>query len=165
MKILVFSDSHRYMANMRHIVEKHGNNVGCVLHLGDGCEDALQLSRLMPEVRFEWVRGNCDYSFELAEKLLTLEGKKLLMTHGHKYHVKSDYQRIVYAALEREVDACFFGHSHQPAVFYENGIFFMNPGSISLPRAASLPSYGVVDISESGVGGEWLEIDSSLKKE
>ena len=154
MKALVFSDSHRFVTNMQYIIGTYGKNMDCVLHLGDGFEDVEKLSREFPDLRFEWVCGNCDHSSEPAEKLLILGGKRIFITHGHKYHVKSGYQRVVYAALEKEADACFFGHSHQPAYFYENGILFLNPGSISIPSGQLLPSYGVVDISESRVWGE-----------
>ena len=158
MKILIFSDSHRYVADMEHVIKGIGQYVSCVLHLGDCCADAEILSYKYPELRFLWVRGNCDYSCESTDKIFSLDGKRIFITHGHKYYVKADYQRIVYAALEREADACFFGHSHKPAVFYEHGILFMNPGSISEPRGASQPSYGVVDISKNGLEGKIVTI-------
>jgi len=154
MKILVFSDSHRHNAKMEHVIGTQGEGVGCILHLGDCCADAKLMSQVFPEYRFEWVRGNCDYSADPYDKLIAFCGKKIFITHGHKYHVKLDYQRILYAALERGADACFFGHSHYPAIFYEKGILFMNPGSISEPRGTPLPSYGVAGISESGVEGK-----------
>ena len=153
MKILVFSDSHKYNTGMERIIRTYRKNTDCVLHLGDCCCDALLMSYMFPEIRFEWVRGNCDNSSDPTEKLLVLGGKKIFITHGHIYHVKSSHQRIVYTALENKADACFFGHSHLSTNFYENGILFMNPGSISFPREAPLPTYGVVHISDDVLEG------------
>ena len=154
MKLLVFSDSHKHIAKMQNVLEKHGEDADCVLHLGDCCVDAERMAHKFPQLKFLWVSGNCDYSYEPAEKLLSLGGKKIFVTHGHQYHVKTGYQRIVYSALERGADACFFVHSHQPDVFYESGVLFLNPGSISLPRGMSPPSYGVAEISENRIGGK-----------
>jgi predicted phosphodiesterase len=54
-------------------------------------------------------------------------------------------------------------------VFEANGILFMNPGSISIPKGSiAAVSYGVIDISEDGggiaasvvakIGGLWQPI-------
>lgn len=152
MKVLIFSDSHRHNGNMEAVIARL-QDINHVLHLGDNSEDAEKMERAFPGRRFEWVSGNCDFSAGPADKLLSLGGKKILITHGHTYGVKYGYQRITYTALEKEVDACFFGHTHLPAVFYENGVLFLNPGSISLPRDGQFPTYGVADISENGIGG------------
>jgi len=129
-------------------------DISYILHLGDCCADAELMARRFPDLNFEWVRGNCDYSGCPYDKLLTLGGKRIFITHGHKYNVKTDYLRLVYAAMSREADACFFGHSHEPALFYEKGILFMNPGSISQPRGMPQPSYGLAEISEGGIEGK-----------
>ena len=143
---------------MERIIRMYSKDIDCVLHLGDCCYDAEIMSYIFPELRFEWIRGNCDDTAEPTERLLVLDNKKIFITHGHNYHVKSNYQRIIRAALKKGADACFFGHSHQPDMFYESGVLFMNPGSISLPRGTPLPSFGTVNISNNVVEGNVISI-------
>jgi len=153
MKILVLSDSHGSTAVMRTVIQKFEKDAGAVIHLGDFFIDAI---RNKPECSLHFVRGNCDgSSYDGAEvpteKVVDIGGIKIFMTHGHRYGVKYGMDRLVYAALEREADVCLYGHTHAPAVFREEGIIYMNPGSISRPRDARAPSYGVLDIENSAV--------------
>jgi putative phosphoesterase len=100
-----------------------------------------------PGLTIEQVPGNCDVSSEVAERILIIEGKRVLICHGHTYHVKSGYLNIQYAAMEKEVDVVLFGHTHQAHYDYHNGLVLMNPGSVGLSYIKPA-SYG------------WLYIDT-----
>ena len=88
MKLLVFSDSHGNLENMVRTVERERPHM--ILHLGDGWRDARQLRDRFPEIPLYQVPGNCDFrSAEPPEQLLTVQGKRIFLCHGHTYGVKT----------------------------------------------------------------------------
>ncbi len=152
MKILILSDSHRYLQYVNDVFDRIGKHISAAIHLGDGCNDLDLQKERYKNIVFYGVAGNCDSSADLySNNIVNISGKKILITHGHKYNVKMSYDRVSYAASEENVDICLFGHSHVPIIFYYESILFMNPGSISLPKSNSYPSYGIIDISEKGI--------------
>lgn len=99
MEILVLSDSHGKVDHMVRAVEQfHPRQV---LHLGD-CVGTLQaLERQFPQLPVTMVPGNCDWGQTgEPERLLEIEGVRILMMHGHTRHVKSSPMAAVYAARE-----------------------------------------------------------------
>ena len=44
-----------------------------------------------------------------------------------------------------EGDIVITGHSHTPHLYKENGIYFVNPGSLSRPRGNEGATYGVIN--------------------
>jgi putative phosphoesterase len=125
--------------------------VAAVLHLGDLGSDILPFIKAYPGINFHAVSGNCDFTENNPEeKIVTVGNKKIWMLHGHTHGVKSGFTRLSYAAEEKNADICLFGHTHEPALFEENGVLYMNPGSIGSPRGADAPSYGVLEISDAG---------------
>lgn len=165
MKILVFSDSHRDITLMSRVLDKTGKEIEMVFHLGDCIDDVIQLGARFPDKSFTSVRGNCDYNSTDGEQesIITIRDRKIFLTHGHRYDVKFSLQRIAYAAEERQVDACLFGHTHQPALFENGSILFMNPGSIAQPRGVQNPSYAILDISTYGViNGQIIEAHGNV---
>ena len=143
-RVLVLSDSHGNLNNMVLAVKQE--NPDFIIHLGDCWADAVRLQKKFPHLLVEQVPGNCDCSQEQDERILLIEGKKILICHGHTFNVKAGYLTIEMAAREREVDAVLFGHTHK--VFYDihNGITFLNPGSIGAPGYGNPPSYGIMTI-------------------
>ena len=154
MDILVLSDSHGAIAPMERAVELTEPDL--ILHLGDCWRDAERLRDRFPDIPLEQVPGNCDFRpIEPAERLLEIRGKRILLCHGHTYHVKSSLLTAGYAAEERELDAFLFGHTHRPLVDRRGRTLFLNPGSIG---ASSRPSYGVVTVQGGQLDGRtaWL---------
>lgn len=147
--ILVVSDSHRFVKNLNQVVESYAPKLLAVLHLGDVTDDIYPLRLLYPALQFYCVSGNSDAgSKEPLWRVVELGGKKIFMTHGHEYAVKSGYRKIEAEAVSHNADICLFGHTHEPVQFNKGGIIFMNPGSISLPRSERSPSYGILDIEQ-----------------
>ena len=142
-KILVVSDSHGNVDNMRRAVELARPRL--LLHLGDGWHDAEALAARFPELPMERVPGNCDYRrSEAAERLVLLGGKRVLLCHGHTLGVKSGLGMVLRAALERGADAVLFGHTHEPFVDIRRGVVMLNPGSIGGYR----PTYGTLTVGD-----------------
>lgn len=142
MRILVFSDTHGDITRcawlLRTII-----GVDMVLHAGDHARDAEALAALFPEIPVEYVRGNCDGNVTVSEQVVEVCGKRIFLTHGHLYRVKTDYEYSTLVSKTREegYDLTVFGHTH---VGYNNnfgGFSLLNPGSIKYDA-----TYGVIEI-------------------
>jgi putative phosphoesterase len=137
---------------MRLVTEKLKADLEYIFHLGDHYSDAMILKEAFPELPFLSVCGNCDFGVKAPKDILTdINGKKIFLTHGHNYGVKSSYEQLIAAAQSRSADICLFGHTHITDVFYSGDILFLNPGSISYSRNVNEPTYGVLDFTADGV--------------
>lgn len=145
-KILVLSDSHGYVNNMIEAVKRVKPDM--ILHLGDVLVDVKDLEGYFPKILVESVPGNCDCTMASTERILEIEGKRILICHGHTYQVKSTYLNLQYAAMEKEVDVALFGHTHKAFYQNHNGVIMMNPGSIGCPPYGIPPSYGILELDE-----------------
>ncbi len=145
-KILVLSDSHGNLNNMVFAVKKTKPDL--IFHLGDCWADAVRLQKKFPQIPMEQVPGNCDAAHSYLEKVLEIEGQRILLCHGHTRNVKAGYLNLEMAAKEQNAGIALFGHTHR--VFYDrhNGLVLLNPGSIGEPRFGSPPSYGMLMLDE-----------------
>ena len=129
MKILVFSDSHRSLSGMYAAIDRHQPQQ--VIHLGDMMSDAEEVAEHYPRLPFCLVPGNCD-GWGVAtpvKKQITLEGKSILLSHGHRWGVKSGYDTAIADARAVDADILLFGHTHVPLCQQlEDGLWMMNPG-------------------------------------
>lgn len=62
--------------------------------------------------------------------------------------MKYDLAKLRYRALELEADIALFGHTHVSQIEYIDGIWFINPGSPTLPRN------GVRSVAIIGIEGD-----------
>ena len=126
-----------------------------VFFLGDGIYDADALRAMDTNPRM-WlaVRGNCDFHrlFDGREakriEEITLESRKIVLTHGDLYGVKGTLVHLEKMAKERGADIVLYGHTHTPNEVYINEdkpLYLFNPGSISSPSY----SYGILTLGES----------------
>ena len=137
MKILVFSDSHRSLSGMYEAIELHSPDQ--VIHLGDLHQDAEEVSHAYPKLPFCMVPGNCDgWSTMPLKKEITLGGRKILMSHGHIWNVKRNYDAALADAAATQADVLLFGHTHRSVCQkLDSGLWMLNPG-------ASRASYGLI---------------------
>ena len=86
------------------------------------------------------VRGNCEAEVDqmvlsfpvLAEYgVLFLEGRTIYAIHGHK-NMELPFCKG---------DLVFSGHTHVPKIEEKNGIYYANPGSVSIPKEGSAHGY------------------------
>ena len=130
MRILLFSDSHGNLRNMKNAIENN-ENIQMVIHLGDCVADILKIQEIYGNLHFEYVRGNNDWNADYGiEKCLEIEGKRIFITHGHTYGVKNTYQRIIAKGNELKADVVVFGHTHQSEETFSDNMLLLNPGSI-----------------------------------
>ena len=155
MKCLIFSDSHGSEIYITKALKLHPD-AEVVFFLGDGLSGVDSIARA--DTRRAWiaVSGNCDF-FPLfldrgvsKTETITLQGKKIVATHGDMYGVKGGYENLKSLARSRKADIVLFGHTHIPYEEYvseDSPFYLFNPGSISRPSY----SYGVLLLSEKGI--------------
>jgi len=150
MRILIVSDTHRHDQNLKEVLRGAGS-IDRLIHLGDaeGSEDYI---RQIANCPVNIVRGNNDFYCDLPrEEEFTLGRYKVLITHGHYYYVSLNMQEITRQAKARNMDIVMFGHTHRPLIKLEDGIAFLNPGSISYPRQEGRkPSFIIMEIDKQG---------------
>ena len=116
MKIIVVSDTHGNNGPFLEAaitIEKPD----LIFHLGDYVSDAKKISKIL-EVDSIVVKGNGDYGMmDLNEdELVEINGKKIFLTHGHRYNVSYNLNDIYYKGLELGADLVLFGHTHLPII-------------------------------------------------
>lgn len=152
MKLLVFSDSHKTQRHMVQAVRRESPDA--VIHLGDHEQDAQKLMAQYPQLPLYQVCGNCDPGVAPAVQLLTLEGVRLFLTHGHLYGVKSGLLRAELAAREQQADVLLFGHTHRGCCIQKDGLWLLNPGSCG----GKMPTYGIVNLLDGRADCRLVEI-------
>lgn len=146
MKILVISDTHGRLEKAQELIEKKGP-FDLVVHLGDLEEDARILAR-RTGAQIRCVKGNMDGGTREDAQVLSTSFGDILLVHGHIQGVKNGLMNIVYAAGEKNCRAVFFGHTHVPLLEESQGIYLLNPGSLTLPHLADRGSYAIVEIEK-----------------
>ncbi len=149
-RILIVSDTHRYLSNYASVIELEGK-LDRVIHLGDmgGEEETIES---LAGCNVDYVIGNNDWRFfEDKEKYLVINGYSMFLTHGHCYDINAGYEKLLRKGLEMKADAVLFGHTHMPYLKREGSIMLVNPGSIALPRQPGRqPSYIILEIDDDG---------------
>lgn len=144
MKLLVVSDTHNRYENIQ-LLKEYVEEVDLIIHLGDCIEDVAELKRVFNKEVLN-VKGNCDYySSYPSDRIECIGEKKIFMTHGDKYNVKSNLNSLIYKGIEQQVDLVLFGHTHIPYHEIIDNIHFINPGSISKP-VLSKKSFCILEI-------------------
>ncbi|WP_294578342.1 phosphodiesterase [uncultured Thomasclavelia sp.] len=110
-----------------------------------------QVIKMLNELKKEIiaVRGNCDaevdqmvLDFPMMADYATIDvdGHHFFLSHGHIF----SEEKLPYL---NEGDVFVYGHIHKPVAKYENGIYILNPSSISLPKEGN-NSYGIYENDE-----------------
>lgn len=161
MKILIISDIHGSLFYAKRAVEifkeeKASNIVilGDVLYHGarnplppeySPKEVALLLNTLADKIIA--VRGNCDsevdemvldFPIMSTYSMVLYEGRRLFLTHGHIYN-EDNLPKLA------DGDVFIYGHTHVPKAEKRNGIYILNPGSVTFPKENSPNSYAVLE--------------------
>ena len=128
MRLLILSDSHRSISTMERAVALARPDY--IFHLGDLAADAHALAKRFPQLPVLSVTGNCDFLDRSQEqRLLELEGVRILLTHGHRYGVKQSLLPLALAAEEAGASLALFGHTHTPLLEERGSVTLLNPGA------------------------------------
>lgn len=122
-----------------------------ILHLGDHTEPfVLDLFTVFAPT--DAVAGNNDPPDLVARlgtsRVVTVEGVRIGMTHGHLGPGRTTAERAVraFAASVPPVHAVAFGHSHQPLIALRDGVWLLNPGSPTDRRRQPAFSFIALDV-------------------
>ena len=95
------------------------------------------------------VRGNCeaevdqmvlDFDVSTKHRALELFGSKLFMTHGHHINIDAPAPELSGGA-----EYVLYGHTHIPLKAEKDGVWYLNPGSVTIPKNGSPHSYMTLD--------------------
>ena len=149
MKTMIISDIHGYSKKLKIVID---------FFLKDNCKRLIVLGDLLtPGSNYEEVKeilnsmkwcivcmkGNNDsyvfpgeFAFNIMDDYLNykLDDNNIYITHGHKYNRRN-------CSFLKNGDVFIQGHSHMCWMYEEDGKYFLNPGSISLPRDHTGGSY------------------------
>ncbi|MGD9505078.1 MAG: metallophosphoesterase family protein [Syntrophobacteraceae bacterium] len=150
MKIIVMSDTHLTTATdgFRSLCSRYCNNADMVIHLGDWVSN--DVLNFMEQHPLEAVAGNTDDAYIHSR----LPDKKVIRVNGFRLGLIHGWGAApgIRARLREEftdVDAILHGHTHQPYQMTENGIFWFNPGSVTMGRGEPHRSLGILHIQDS----------------
>ena len=147
MKLLVMSDTHLsdVTDEFKAICEHYGRDADMVIHLGDWTRGAVL--DYLEQYPLQAVAGNMDdqvvHNRLPVKKVLQVNGFRIGIIHG--WGSGKDMQNRLKDKFS-DVNAIFFGHTHQPVQSEENGLFWFNPGSVFSGRGKFRGSIGVVRI-------------------
>ncbi|WP_202081052.1 metallophosphoesterase family protein [Caldalkalibacillus salinus] len=150
MKALITSDTHGLKKDLKTLAEKVKVDKG--FHCGDFCVD----ENMFPLNKMVLVKGNNDIRAGVPnDQVVNWAGLTFFVTHGHLYQVEFSLLNLKYKAQEAGADVVLFGHTHTPYCEREDGVIYMNPGSLRHPRGFSVPTFAILDVAE-GEGAKTL---------
>ncbi len=151
MKLIVMSDSHGACDAVLTIVKKHLDDADMFIHLGDGANDIAVVREKYPSLNIKNVCGNCDFSSSLENEMeFTVLNKKIFITHGNRYDVKTDLNSLYFTGKEINADIVLYGHTHLAQIEYSNGMYLINPGSVRMGYFGE-QTYATITINENGI--------------
>ena len=157
MKLLIASDIHGSAEYCRQLIKAiERENATKVLLLGDilyhGPRNALppeyapkEVAAMLNEIKGKLlcVRGNCDSEVDqmmlefpmLSDSaLLCWDGITIYATHGHH-----DFPAL------QSGEVVLSGHTHVPVSYEKEGVRYLNPGSVSIPKEESWHGYMILE--------------------
>ena len=125
----MFSDSHGARQAIYDVCERERPDQ--LIFLGDCVSDLELAHRALPSLPIICCKGNNDiFSNAPGEIVITLNGRKTLITHGHRFGVKLGLGRLKEEAKSLGASLVLFGHTHLAKIEKDGGIIYVNPGSI-----------------------------------
>ncbi len=159
MKIFIASDTHGHLTGLSRAlkIENKEKEIDLFIHCGDLGVDVREI-RDMIDCPSHFIAGNNDFFTQLPrEEKFSIGKYSVLLTHGHNYGVGLSINRLAYLALQEGINIVMFGHTHVPVIEHFEGVWLVNPGSLTLPRQSNgRPSYIIMDVSD--LGGVNFEI-------
>lgn len=126
MTFLITSDVHGRLDLLEEVIKKHKSIED---HFNAG--DMALNPNLYERFHIITVKGNNDFGVDLPYiRILEIDGKKIMLTHGHLEYVKFGLEKLKLKAKIHGVDIVIFGHTHERYLMVEENIMFINPGAL-----------------------------------
>lgn len=102
------------------------------------------------------VKGDMDDCSLTSSKIISIEGVKIGLIHGHQIAPFGDRKALSIVARQMNVDILVTGNTHKFEAFEEDGRFYINPGSATGAFTTCfdhqvIPSFVLMDIKETNV--------------
>ncbi|MBQ8248821.1 MAG: YfcE family phosphodiesterase [Clostridia bacterium] len=159
MSYLIFSDSHGTYKSMKAVIDRTPDKIDGVIFLGDVYSDIENIEEAYPLLSVYAVAGNCDFGLKFLspiyqERMIDIDGVRVLILHGHMQSVKSGTIELEAYARRKDADVVLYGHTHERDNRYigsgKKPLYVFNPGSVSRPRDGE-PSFGVLTVKNGQV--------------
>lgn len=108
--------------------------------------DPIEVSKILNKYseKIMCTKGNCDAlvdemicDFSMQDSIkLEINNVKFFFSHGHEFNEFN---------IVNDIDILVYGHEHTHYIKQKNNIFFINTGSVSLPRNDTFNSYLIID--------------------
>lgn len=161
-RIGILSDTHlddprKGLALLDDLYRNHFQGVSLILHAGDVINPDIFMA--FEGVPVYAVRGNMDPYVDgiPLRRIVTVDGCRIGLVHGWGPS-KGLESRILEEFGGQNLDALVYGHSHQPANHFRDGLLLFNPGSATDKRRAEHCSIGILEISDA-IGGRIINLD------
>ena len=135
--ILIISDYHKREDLVIDLIKKYTPTY--TICCGDGESDLS----FYEENNIISVKGNCDLPNLPHVKILEIEGRKILVTHGHLYNVHFDIFKLYLLAKENDCEYVLFGHTHIQMIEEYEGKTFINPGALKDGNYAIIDNWNI----------------------
>ena len=112
------------------------------------------------------VQGNCDaevdqmvleFPIGADHRVEVLCGRRVLLTHGHRWNIDAPPPEEMRSGAGYVV----YGHFHVPMKQQTGGVWYLNPGSVSLPKGGSW--HGCIRMREDVI--QWLDLEGRVQDE
>ncbi len=185
MKFLILSDIHGSAACLEKALASFENKVDAIILLGDYLNhgprnplpegwDTKRTAELLNarKEKLICVRGNCDS--EVDEMMLTFPClasystialhtasgiRRVFLHHGHLY------DRTKLSSWLPKGTIVLSGHTHVTVMEEDNGLFYFNPGSISLQKGCDGKTCGILEVEGENVKIRLYSIEGKLIRE
>lgn len=161
MRLMIASDIHGSSYYLKKLLEQYKNEqpdklllLGDLLYHGPRNDlpkgyDPQEIIGLLNNMKEEilCVRGNCDTEVDqmvlefpiLADYCILYEqGRMIFATHGHHHNTSTP-------PMLKSGDILLHGHTHVPVKEKFGGRYYLNPGSVAIPKENSAHSYMMLD--------------------
>lgn len=131
MRIGIISDTHGLL---RKEVENQLKDCDLIVHCGDiGKQEVID--KLSELGKVELIKGNVDKNIDISlapkDKIIEVMNKRIYLIHN--------IAELDIDLHKENIDIVMYGHSHKSKIYKEDGILYINPGSVG-PRRFKLPT-------------------------
>ena len=131
MRIGIISDTHGLL---RKEVENQLKDCDLIVHCGDiGKQEVID--KLSELGKVELIKGNVDKDIDISlapkDKIIEVMNKRIYLIHN--------IAELNIDLYKENIDIVMYGHSHKSKIYKEDGILYINPGSVG-PRRFKLPT-------------------------
>jgi len=126
----LISDTH---GMLRKEVLENLKDCNLILHAGDIGKPEV-IDNLKDISNIEFIRGNCDKDKNIGKE------DKVVDVHNKRIYLIHDISKIKIDLKKENIDIVIYGHSHKHNIYEDDGILYINPGSVG-PKRFKLPTY------------------------